>query len=334
MAALLARRFVALTPLLLGVTVILFGLTHLLPADPVRIALGPDASIEQVQAYREELKLDEPLWRQYFEYLGQLVQGDIGTSIISRRPVVDDLRAFLPATLELTITSLVISVVTAVPLGVIAAVNRGRLPDRLAQVVSLFAVSMPVFWLGVLLQIVFYAQLGWLPVSDRLSASFTPPRTVTGMYTIDGLLAGHFELFFDALKHLILPAIALSNINIAVLARITRSSMLDVLGENYVVAARAKGLSERVVVYRHAFKNAIVPIVTIGGMRFGDLMAGAILTETIFSWPGIGRYAVYSITNVDYPALIGFAIVTTLMYFLVNLAVDVFYAMVDPRIRV
>ena len=334
MAALLVRRLVALVPLLLGITIVLFFLTHLLPADPVRIALGADASVEQVQAYRDELRLDDPVWRQYLTYLGRLVRGDFGTSIISRRPVVDDLQAYLPATLELAVTSLIISTVVAIPLGVVAAVHRGRLADRVAQVLSLFAVSMPVFWFGVLLQIVFYARFGWLPASDRLGSGFTPPPTITGMYTIDGLLTGNFALFVDALKHLILPAIALSNINLAILARITRSSMLDVLSENYVVTARAKGLTERMVVYRHAFKNALLPIITIAGMRFGDLLAGAILTETIFSWPGIGRYAVYSISNVDYPALIGFAIVATLMYFVVNLAVDVVYAAIDPRIRV
>ena len=334
MATLLVRRLVALVPLLLGITVVLFFLTHLLPADPVRVALGADASVEQVEAYRDQLRLDEPVWRQYVEYLSRLIQGDFGNSIISRRPVVDDLQAYLPATLELAVTSIIISTLVAIPLGVIAAVHRGRLPDRCAQVLSLFAVSMPVFWFGVLLQIVFYARLGWLPVSGRLSSDFTPPPTITGMYTVDGLLRGNVELFLDALKHLILPAIALSSINLAILARITRSSMLDVLGENYVVTARAKGLAERVVVYRHAFKNALLPIITIAGMRFGDLLAGAILTETIFSWPGIGRYAVYSISNVDYPALIGFAIVATLMYFLVNLAVDIVYAAIDPRIRV
>jgi peptide/nickel transport system permease protein len=334
MIALLSRRLIALIPLLLGITAVLFVLTHLLPADPVRVALGQDATLAQVEAYREELKLNDPLWRQYIAYVSHLARGDLGDSIVSRRPVLDDLRAYLPATIELAVTSIIISTLVAIPLGVIAAVNRGRLPDRVSQILSLFAVSMPVFWFGVLLQIVFYARLGWLPASDRIDPSLTPPTTITGMYTLDSLLTGNFEVFFSALKHLILPAIALSNINLAVLARITRSSMLDVLQENYVMAARAKGLSERIVIYRHAFRNALIPIITIAGMRFGDLLAGAILTETIFSWPGIGRYAVYSIANIDYPALIGFAIVATLGYFLVNLIVDMVYAAIDPRIRV
>lgn len=333
MTALLVRRAIALVPLLFGITLILFVLTNLLPGDPVRVALGQDASPEQVQAYRDELKLDDPLWQQYIAYVGKLAQGDFGNSIVSRRPVVDDLLAYLPATIELAVVSVLLSTVVALPLGILAAVNRGKLTDRVAQVVSLFAISMPVFWFGVLLQIIFYARLGWFPSSGRIDGGLTPPDVITGMYTIDSLLAGQFDKFLSAVKHLILPAVALSNINLAVVSRITRSSMLDVLGENYVTTARAKGLTERVVIYRHALRNALVPIVTVSGMRFGDLLAGAILTETIFSWPGIGRYAVSSITNVDYPALMGFAIVATVMYFCANLAVDVFYTLIDPRMR-
>lgn len=333
MTALLIRRFIALIPMLLGITLILFILTHLLPADPVHVALGPDASKSQIAAYRKEFALDQPLWKQYVTYVVNLAHGNLGRSLISRRPVSKDLRAYLPATVELALASIVISTLIAIPLGVVAAVNRGRLPDRLAQIASLFAVSMPVFWLGIILQIIFYAKLGWLPAGQRIASDLSPPHTLTGMYTIDALVTGNWAVFVSALKHLILPAIALSNINLAVLARITRSSMLDVLSENYVVTARAKGLTERAVVYRHAFKNALVPIITVAGMRFGDLMAGAILTETIFAWPGIGRYAVMSISNIDYPALIGFAIVATLAYFIVNLGVDIVYAIIDPRIR-
>ncbi|MBI4278856.1 MAG: ABC transporter permease [Armatimonadetes bacterium] len=333
MVVLVVRRLIALIPLLLGVTVVLFVLTHLLPADPVRVALGQDATPEQVRAYREELQLNTPLWQQYIRYVGNLIRGDFGKSIISRRPVVQDLRAFFPATLELTLTSIIFSSVVAIPLGISAAVNRGRWVDRLAQILSLFTASMPVFWFGVLLQIIFYARSGWLPAADRLDADLTPPATITGMYTFDSLVAGDTAVFFNALKHLVLPALVLSNINLAILARITRSSMLDVLGEGYVVTARAKGLSERRVLYRHALENALVPIITIAGMRFGDLMAGAILTETIFSWPGIGRYAVFSIERIDYPALIGFAVVATLLYALVNLGVDIMYAVIDPRMR-
>lgn len=334
MVTLLLRRLVALIPMLLGITAVLFVLTHLLPADPVYIALGPDASRAQVAAYRQEYKLNEPLWRQYLSYVNNLAHGNLGRSIISRKSVSSDLRAYLPATLELALTSIVLSTLVGVPLGVVGAINRGRLPDRIAQIVSLFAVSMPVFWFGVLLQIVFYAKLGWLPSANRLDSGMPPPPTITGLYTFDSLLTGRLSTFLDALKHLILPAIALSSINLAVLSRITRSSMLDVLSENYVVTARAKGLTERVVIYRHALRNALVPIITVGGMRFGDLMAGAILTETIFAWPGIGRYAVLSISNIDYPALTGFALVATLGYFLVNLTVDVVYAVIDPRVRV
>lgn len=333
MIPLLARRMIALVPLLFGVTAIMFVIMNLLPADPVRAALGQDASPEQIQAYREELHLDDPLWRQYISYVGKFVRGDFGTSIVSRRPVMKDLLHYLPATIELAAASIVLSTLLAIPLGVFAAINRGRLPDRIAQITSLFSISMPVFWFGVLLQILFFAKLGWLPSSGRIDGGLTPPEMVTGMYTIDSLIEGDLTKFVSSLKHLVLPAIALSNINLAVVSRITRSSMLDVLGENYVTAARAKGLAERTVVIRHAFKNALIPIITISGMRFGDLLAGAILTETIFSWPGIGRYSVYSIMNVDYPALMGFAVVAAGIYFAVNLAVDIAYTAIDPRMR-
>lgn len=320
-------------PLLVGMTMMLFVLTHLLPADPVRIALGQDATPEQVRAYREELELNDPLWRQYLRYIGQLARGNFGTSIISRRPVTKDLSAHLPATLELAITSIGFSTLVSVPLGIFSAVRRGEAVDQVAQVVSLFTISMPVFWFGVLLQVAFYVNLGWLPASGRLGSSVLPPPHITGLYTLDSLLEGRWGTFVDALKHLILPAIALSNINLAVLTRITRSSMLDVLNEQYLTTARAKGLSDRAVIWRHALRNALVPIATLAGLRFGDLVAGAILTETIFAWPGIGQYAVFSIERVDYPALIGFAIVVTLGYFFVNLATDIFYLVVDPRIR-
>lgn len=323
----------SLIPLLLGVALVMFVITHMLPADPVRVALGMDASTEQVAAYRKSLHLDDPLWKQYLVYLSHLFRGDLGTSIMSRRPVLSDLRTYFPATLELVGASMLISVALSIPMGVIAAVKRGQWVDRLSQLVSLFAVAMPVFWLGVLLQIVFYADLKWLPAAGRIGSTFAPPPTITGMYTVDALLVGDWALWWDALKHLLLPAFALSNVNIAILTRITRSSMLDVLNEGYVTTARAKGLTDRKVIYGHAFRNALIPIITIGGLRFGELMGGAILTETIFSWPGIGRYAVYSIENVDYSPVIGFTLLATLIYFIVNLVVDLVYGIIDPRVR-
>jgi ABC-type dipeptide/oligopeptide/nickel transport system permease component len=334
MTRILVRRLIALIPLLIGMTLILFVLTNLLPSDPARFALGEDATPEQIQAYREMRGLDDPLWTQYLRYVGALARGDFGTSLVTRRPVIDDLRRYLPATLELTFASLVISTAIALPLGIVAAVNRGRWIDRFAQVLSLFTVSMPVFWFGVILQIVFFAQLGWFPSSGRLAYDLTPPETITGLYTIDSLLRWDLDAFVSSVRHLILPAIALSNINLAILARITRSAMLDVLSEPYVVTARAKGLKERRVVLGHAFRNAVLPVATIGALRFGDLMAGAILTEVIFSWPGIGRYAVVSIERVDFPALMGFAVAVVVIFVIANLLVDMFYAVMDPRIRI
>lgn len=315
-------------------SVLLFLLSHTLPADPVRVALGQDATEGQVQAYREQLRLNDPLPAQYYRYVtGLLFRGDLGTSIISRRPVLNDLRDYFPATIELALASMLISFLVAVPLGVTSAVRRGAGIDHASRVLSLFAVSMPVFWLGLLFQLIFYAKMGVLPFGDRLDSGLPIPARITGLYTIDSLLHGDLSTFFMAVKHLILPAVVLSNINVAILVRITRSSMLDVLREGYITTARAKGLRERTVVYRHALKNAAVPVVTIGGMRFGELVGGAILTETIFDWPGIGRYAVFSIERVDFPALMGVAWVAAFLYAVINIAVDLTYAYLDPRTR-
>jgi peptide/nickel transport system permease protein len=328
------RRTLTLIPVLFGMSILLFLISHTLPADPVRVALGQDATETQVQAYREQLRLNDPLPVQYYRYItGLLFQGDLGTSIISRRPVLNDLRDYFPATMELALASMLISLLVAVPLGVTSAVRRGAGIDHVSRVVSLFAVSMPVFWLGLLFQLIFYATLDVLPFGSRLDSGLPVPAHITGLYTIDSLIHGDTSTFFNAVTHLILPAVALSNINIAILVRITRSSMLDVLSEGYITTARAKGLRERTVIYRHALKNAAVPVVTIGGMRFGELVGGAILTETIFDWPGIGRYAVFSIERVDFPALMGVAWVAAFLYAVINIAVDLTYAHLDPRTR-
>jgi len=334
MVAFVSRRFLILIPTLLGMGIALFAIAHLLPIDPARAALGEEATLEQVAAYREKLGLDKPIWVQFYRYVGGLLRGDLGNSIVSRRPVVDDLKNFFPATLELSIASIIISGLIAIPLGIASAVNRGLLVDHLSRVVSLLAISMPIFWLGMLMQVIFYAKLDWLPFGGRLDTAIPAPPLVTGFYTIDSLIARDFRALASALKHLVLPAVALSNITSGTLARITRSSMLDVLNETYITTARAKGLVERTIIYRHALKNAAIPIVTLGGMQFGRLMGGAVLTETIFAWPGIGRYAAYSIFWLDFPAVLGFALIATFLYALTNLMVDMLYGWLDPRIRV
>ncbi len=334
MVAFVVRRVLTLVPTLLGMTLVLFVIAHFLPADPARAALGEEATLAQVTAYRQELGLDKPVWVQYYNYLSGLLHGDLGRSIISRRPVVEDLKEFFPATLELSMAAIVISALIGIPLGIASAVKRGSRVDHLTRVASLFAVSMPIFWLGLLMQLFLYAKLGWLPFGSRLDTGMAPPPQITGFYTLDSLFALKFDMFLNALKHLIMPALALSSISTAVLARITRSSMLDVLSEAYVTTARAKGLAERIVIYRHALKNASIPILTLGGMQFGQLTGGAILTETIFAWPGAGRYAAYSIFRLDFPAVMGFALVATLLYAIVNLAVDLLYGSLDPRIRI
>jgi peptide/nickel transport system permease protein len=333
MIGFLSRRLVALIPTLLGMTVMLFLISSILPVDPARAALGEDATMEQVEAYRKQLGLDQPLWVQFFRYVSNVMRGDLGNSIVSRRPVVEDLKEKLAATLELSIVSIVISSLIAIPLGIASAVSRNSLTDHVSRVVSLFSVSMPIFWLAMMMQLLFYAKLGWLPYGGRLDPHIAAPPQVTGFYTIDSLIAGDFTTFLSAVKHLFLPAVALSNISSGTLARITRSSMLDVLTETYIVTARAKGLRERSVICFHALKNAAIPIVTLGGMQFGHLIGGAVLTETIFAWPGIGRYAAYSIFWSDLPAVMGFALLVTLLFALVNLGVDVLYGWLDPRIR-
>ena len=333
MVGFLSRRFVALIPTLLGMALLLYLISSILPVDPARAALGEEATMEQVEAYRQQLGLDKPVWVQFSRYAWNLLHGDLGNSIVSRRPVVEDLKDKFAATLELAIASIVISSLIAIPLGIASAVNRNSITDHISRFVSLFSVSMPIFWLAMMMQLLFYARLGWLPYGSRLDPQMAAPPQVTGFYTIDSLIARDLGAFLDTLKHLILPALALSNISSGTLARITRSSMLDVLTEPYIVTARAKGLSERSIIYFHALKNAAIPIVTLGGMQFGSLIGGAVLTETIFAWPGVGRYAAYSIFWLDLPAVMGFALLATLLYALVNLGVDVLYGWLDPRIR-
>jgi peptide/nickel transport system permease protein len=334
MGRFLLLRLVGLVPVLIGMSLLLFLITHALPADPVRAALGQDATEEQVIAYRRELRLDESLPVQYVSYMSDVfLHGDLGNSIVSRRPVLQDLLDFFPATVELAAASILFSLAVSVPLGIGAAVFRGSWLDHASRITSLLAISMPVFWLGLVLQLILYAKLGILPFGGRLDSGLAPPPRLTGFYTIDSLAAGDIGLFINVLQHLVMPAVVLSSINIAILARIIRSSLLDVLLEGYITTAHAKGLARRTVISRHALKNASIPIVTIAGLRFGELLGGAVLTETVFAWPGIGRYAVFSITRVDFPALMGVAWVATLIYALLNVVVDVSYGYLDPRVR-
>lgn len=333
LALFILRRIISLIPVLLGVTVLVFIISHAIPGDPARMMAGQKASKEIVDTIRKELGLDQPLPTQYLRYMSGLVHGDLGTSIRNQRPVREDLADFFPATLELTLASMIICLCLGIPLGILAAVFRDRIADHLTRVFSVIGVSTPVFWLGLMLLLVFYRNLGWLPGSGRLDIFNTPPAHITGLYLIDSLLQGDWVVFKDSLAHILMPAFCLSYVYLAVITRIVRSSMIEVLGQDYITTARANGISPMKIVFKHAFKNGMLPTVTITGLSIGELLGGAILTETIFAWPGMGKYVVDSINYLDFPAIMGFTLVISLAYMLINLGVDVIYAFLNPQIR-
>lgn len=330
----IGRRLLSLLPVLLGITLLVFIFLHLIPGDPATILLGERATPEQVAALRERLGLDEPLPLQYLAFLGQLLRFDLGKSIISGIPIAQEIQVRWPATFELSLSAMVVAVGLGIPAGVFAAVRKNSWLDNLAMSGSLLGVSMPVYWLGLLLIYLFAVNLNWLPPSGRLSVDaglgFEP---ITGFYLLDALLQGNLRAFQDALAHLILPAIAVGTIPLAIIARITRSAMLEVLSQDYIRTARAKGVLERWVIFKHALKNALLPVITIIGLEFGTLLGGAILTETIFSWPGIGSWIYEGILARDYPVVQGGVIVVAVTFVIVNLLVDLSYAFLDPRIH-
>jgi peptide/nickel transport system permease protein len=332
----IARRVLLLFPMLVGITLLSFLLSHAVPADPVAANLGDQAAADPtiVAAFRHHWGLDQPLYRQYLIYLWNLVHGNMGISISTRQPVLLDLRQHLPATIEIAVAAMLLSLVTGIPLGMLAAVNRERPIDQAARVTSLVGVSTPVFWLGLVAIVVFYAHLGWAPAPGRLSPTITPPPFVTGFVLVDAILSRRWDAAADWLGHLVLPAVVLSSYSLGIITRMMRGSMLEVLGEDYVRTARAKGVTRWAVVVRHAARNALIPIITIVGLSFGGLLSGAVVTETVFSWPGLGLYAFSSATSLDFPAIMGSGIIVAGVYVLVNLVVDVAYAFFDPRIRV
>jgi len=332
----IARRLVLFGPMLIGITFFSFLLSHMVPADPVTANLGEQAAAnpEIVAAFRHAWGLDRPLHEQYLLYIWNLGHGEFGTSISTKQPVALDLRQRFPATVELAIVAMAISLVIGIPLGILSAVKRDSLIDQIARVVSLVGVSMPVFWLGLVALVVFYARLGWAPAPGRLSADLIPPTFATGFLLIDSLREARTDVAVDALQHLALPAIVLSSYTLGLITRMTRGSLLETLGEDYVRTARAKGLSNLAVVVRHAVKNGLIPVVTIVGLSFGRLLSGAVVTESVFAWPGLGLYAFRSATSLDFPAIMGVGIVIAAIYVLVNLFVDIAYALLDPRIRV
>ena len=329
----IGRRLLLMVPVLFGVSLLTFVLSHVVPGDPARMLAGTHAGAAQVQTVRHSYGLDRPLPVQYWLYMSNLLHGDLGTALHTQRSVSDDLRAFLPATLELGLAAMFLAVILGVPLGVLAAVSRNRWPDHASRLLALSGVSLPVFWVALVLQLVLYYSLGWFPSGGRLDPTLTPPPSITGFYTIDSLLHGQLGLFANALWHLALPALVLSLGPLAVVMRITRSSMLEVMVRQYVRTARAKGVTRSSVVVHHALRNALLPTVTVIGLQFGYLLGGAVLVEYVFSWPGVGLYTAQSITASDYPAIMGVTIAIAALYVVLNLAVDLCYAALDPRIR-
>ncbi|MBI5811732.1 MAG: ABC transporter permease [Meiothermus silvanus] len=326
------RRLLGLIPVLFGISLLVFLFLHLIPGDPAVVLLGERATPEQVESLRERLGLNQPLPTQYVLFLRDLLSGDLGTSIFNLLPIRDQLANRWPATFELALSAMLIAVILGIPLGILAAVRKNSLWDNASTIFSLIGVSMPVFWLGLLLIYLFAVNLHWLPPSGRISIEGGNAfQAISGFFLLDALLQR--RAMGDVLSHLILPALTLGTIPLAILMRITRSAMLEVLSQDYVRTARAKGLAERVVIFRHALKNALLPVVTIIGLQFGTLLGGAILTETIFSWPGIGLWLYEGILNRDYPVVQGGVVFVALIFVIVNLLVDLSYALLDPRIQ-
>lgn len=326
-------KLLYLIPTFLGITLVAFGFVRILPGDPVLLMAGErGVSPERHAALSAMMGFDRPLWEQYLDFLQRLLQGDFGASVVTKKPVLGEFMALFPATVELGLCAILIATLIGVPVGVLAAVKRGSWFDQISMTAALVGFSMPIFWWGLLLIIFFSGMLGWTPVSGRISLMYFFPQP-TGFMLIDSLLSGQKGAFASAAAHLILPSVVLATIPLAVIARQTRSAMLEVLGEDYIRTARAKGMPPARVVGIHALRNAMIPVITTIGLQIGVLMAGAILTETIFSWPGIGKWMIDSISRRDYPAVQGGLLLVACLVMFVNLAVDLTYGLINPRIR-
>ncbi len=337
------RRLLLLIPVLIGITFITFLLTHNIPGyDPATPWLKEKTSPAARELIVKQHHLDEPIVIQYFYYLSDLSKLDLGLSASEgNRPVVEALKDYFPATFELTITSLLICVLLGIPIGIISAIKKDKWPDHIVRLFSLTGISIPVFWFALILQYVLYLKLNLLPLGGRLDIGQAPPTFnlpfidvhSTGLYILDSILAGRLDILSQALLHLIMPSFCLAFISLAVIARMTRSSMLEALTQDFIRTARSKGLSERVVIFKHALRNALIPTTTVIGLMFGGLLSGAVLTETIFFWPGIGRYSTRAISALDYSSIMGVTLLVAIIYVLTNLLVDILYAYLDPRIK-
>ena len=316
-------------------TLVIFLIANTVPGDPVLAQLGDIAASNKqfVAEWRHRYGLDLPLWERYFVFLKGLLNGDLGISIATQRPVLDDIAQYAPATVELATAGFLLTVIVGIPLGILAAVRRDTWLDHLARFVSLIGVSSPTFWLAFIALAIFYGGLQIAPGPGRLDPIALPPDTVTGLYLVDTLIAGDWSAFSDALAHLVLPSIVLAATTIGLITRTTRASMLESMQQDYVRMARAKGLKEKRVVIGHILPNALIPVVTLGGLAYANLLTGAVMTETIFSWPGLGRYTFRSAAALDFPAIMGITLIVAVTYLIINLLIDISYAILDPRIR-
>jgi peptide/nickel transport system permease protein len=331
-AALRLAASVLLT--LFGLLLATFLIARVVPIDPVLAVVGDRASAETYQHVRSELGLDQPLYVQFWRYLALVLHGDFGRSVLTRNPVIDDIARFLPATIELATTATLIGVVLGIPAGVLAAARQGRWTDHVIRLVGLVGYSVPVFWLGLMALLLFYAELGWAAGPGRLDIFYEDSVSpVTGLVLVDSALAGDWAVWRSALAHLVLPASVLGYFSLAYISRMTRGFMLEQLGQEYIVTARAKGLSERHVLWRHAFRNILVPLVTVVALSYASLLEGSVLTETVFAWPGIGSYITGSLLNIDMNAVLGGTLVVGTIFIALNLLADLLYRRLDPRTR-
>jgi len=328
----IAKRILLLIPVLIGVSILSFLLIHLAPGDPARTIAGEHASTQTIKALQEKYGLDKPLVTQYWIWFRQVLKGDLGRSIVSNQPVMREILDRFPNTVELTFVSMFIAILVGAIAGIVSASKQYSVLDYTTMGIALFGVSMPVFWLGIMLMMIFGVFLRWLPLGGRID-TLIPFQRISGLYLLDSVISWNWKAFVSSLRYLVLPSVALATIPMATIARVTRSSMLEVLRQDYIRTERAKGLSERLVIYKHAARNALLPVITVIGLNFGLLLAGAILTETIFSWPGIGRYVVKAVQMRDYPAVQGCVLFFAFMFVVVNLITDILYAYIDPRIK-
>ncbi len=326
------KRILMVIPVLLGVTIIIFFITRVLASDPAPVVLGEHATAEAMAAWRADYGLDDPIWMQYINFLVAALQGDLGTSYYTHTSVAAELAARFPATAELALCAIIVASICGIALGVLAAVKKNKLADNVSMVIALIGVSMPVFWSGILLILLFSATLHILPSSGRVTPLLQPSGG-TGFFIIDTIAKGDMEALGDVLVHLILPTVTLSLYSMAIITRMTRSSMLETLNADYIRTARAKGLSKRSVYIKHALRNAMLPVSTVIGLQFGSLLGGALLTETVFAWPGIGKYAVDCVLKSDFPVVQGVVLLVAVIFVFMNLLVDIVYAWLDPRIK-